>query len=361
MAEFDAVVFGAGISGLSISHSLIRQGQKVLLIDPYKTDLDSYLAPAGLVNVSAGMRAKLSWRGVECYQMFKKRIAELEKSSGRDDLFRESGVLRPAVTDKLAENFKQSPQRYDWPEGWIKWLDAEKTHALNPVVNAQNGALYLQMGMTVFVDNYLSEYRKELEKEGLVFLGEQAHYQRRSSEFQITSRTGRVAGSDRVVVAAGDGLAGFADWKKLPLQYVKGELVLFESDSDLSWDHAISAKGYLLRRGDRLVIAGATYDHHFKNLNTTSEAYDEIREKLGLMVPELTGKLTKRAQFAGVRVTTPDHKPVIGPHDEVEGLYIYTAMGSKGLLYSEYLASLLADNMVNGEQIPQQVDVQRFQ
>jgi tRNA 5-methylaminomethyl-2-thiouridine biosynthesis bifunctional protein len=70
---------------------------------------------------------------------------------------------------------------------------------------------------------------------------------------------------------------------------------------------------------------------------------------------------------AGIRATTPDHLPIIGPVPDLEffeseykdlykggrgvgkdtakyhdGLYIFTGFGSKGILYTNYLAEVLA-------------------
>jgi len=41
-------------------------------------------------------------------------------------------------------------------------------------------------------------------------------------------------------------------------------------------------------------------------------------------------------------------------------LCIYSAMGSKGLIYSEYMASILAEHLVSGSGIPDELDTERI-
>lgn len=118
--------------------------------------------------------------------------------------------------------------------------------------------------------------------------------------------------------------------------------------------------GYSLRRGRRGLIVGSTYEHNFENLNTTQEAWEQIHNKLAAMLPAITQKAVKKYQMAGARVTTPNKLPVIGRHYQIKNLCIYTAMGSKGLLFSEYVASLLANHPVEQKDIPAELDTKRF-
>lgn len=362
MNKYYAAVFGAGISGTAIANELAKRDKKVLLIDPHVSE-NAPGAPAGLVNPATGRRAKKSWRCQECMDALRELLDELIRFSGRNDLISDTGTIRPAINAKLAENFKEALDKYNWPEGWIRWMDKEEVSELNPEIAPNFGALFLDCGFTVYVDRYLNTYRKYLREKGVKCRYEKAEYQSGESGdgFKIKFENGEVLSAEHVIVAAGHKTPGFRDWEYLPLHRVKGQIVWFEADKDLEWNHATSAMGYSLRRGDRGLIVGSTYEHKFEDLDITEKAFNQIKGKLVKMFPNITEQVRKKDQMAGARVSTPNRLPVIGRHPKNKNLCIYTAMGSKGLLFSQYAGSLLAEHLVNNGQIPEEIDTKRFE
>ncbi|MEX0944511.1 MAG: FAD-binding oxidoreductase [Balneolaceae bacterium] len=361
MDPYYAAVFGAGISGTAIANELSKRDKSVLLIDPYVSE-NAPGPPAGMVNPATGKRAKLGWRSLECMTALRDLIEELSRSSGRNDLISDSGVIRPAINETLAENFRDALENFDWPEGWIRWMDQEEVAAFNPEIASNHGALFLDSGFTVFVDRYLNTYRQYLRKKGVECRYDKAEYtvDEQGSGFKIHFSPDEILKAEHVILAAGHHTPFFKEWKYLPLHRVKGQVVWFEADSDLNWDHGTSAMGYSLRFGKRDLIVGSTYEHHFDNLETTDEATDQIRQKLNKMFPQLSNRLTIKGQMAGARVTSPNRLPVIGRHPEIKNLCIYSALGSTGLLFSQYVGSLLAGHLVFDTPIPEELEPSRF-
>lgn len=361
MSDFYAAVFGAGISGTALTNILSKRDKKVLLIDPYVSE-DAPGAPGGQVNPATGLRAKMCWQAKDCYDTLKTHLEELMDKTGRDDLISDSGVVRPAITKKLAKNFKKALDKYDWPKGWIRWMDTDEIADLNPEIASNFGGLYLDCGFTVYVDRYLNTYRRFLRESGVVCKYEQPHFEYHRDEKQFHIHLGdRKVTARHVIIAAGYRTPEFEAWTHLPLELVKGQIVRFEAEEDLDWQHAVSARGYSMRRGARDIIVGATYEHNFSGLETTQAAYEIIKGKLEMMFPNIAGRVKKKDQLAGVRVTTPNRLPVIGRHPDNEKLCIYTGMNSKGLFFSHYVAEQLVDHLVSGRPIPEELDVKRFE
>lgn len=361
MSEYYAAIFGAGIAGTAIAAALKDRDKQVLLIDPHVSERAPG-APAALVNPAAGKRAKMSWKADECMNALNRRVKNIESASGRSDLTARTGVIRPALTEELAENFRDSLTKYDWPNDWITWIGKDEVKDLNPDLAPSHGGLYLNCGFTVYVDNYLNEYRKYLRLNGVDCRYEEAEYTPHNSggQFKISFKNGEKATTKHVIVAAGHQTPFFDEWKYLNLHRVKGQIVQFKTDQKLEWNHAISSMGYMLRRGSNELIAGSTYEHHFDNLDTTEDAYHRIFKKLENTFPGIAKTAVKTGQLAGVRVTAPNKLPVIGQHNEIENLCIYSAMGSKGLLFSEYIASILADHLVSGREIENELSTDRL-
>ncbi len=361
MSDFFATIFGLGITGTAIAAALAEKGKSVLLVDPHVSE-NAPGALAGLVNPATGRHARLSWKSEEGISSLRNRIKKIERVTGRNDLISDSGVLRPAINEDLAQNFKESLEKYTWPEGWVKWLDTKETYHANPYVGETHGAIWLDCGFTVYVDKYLNAYRRFLRETGVVCKYESATYRQNSpaDSFTIEMESGSSATCDHVIVAAGWRTPSFADWEYLKLHLVKGQIAVFEADHDLNWEHGVSAMGYGLRKGSRSIIVGSTYEHKFSDVNTTEGALSQIEKKLANMLPALKNRSKSVGQLAGVRVTTPNKLPVIGRHKDISNLCIYSGMGSKGLIYSEYTAAQLANHLVNGAEIEDDLSTDRF-
>jgi len=361
LSNYFAAVFGAGIAGTAIAHELQKLGKEVLVIDPHVSESASG-APAALVNPATGRRARLSWEGEACMAALRETVDIVQKDHDAEPLISDTGVIRPAINEKLAENFRESLEKYDWPEGWIRWMDDKEVLKLNPQIAPNHGALFLDCGFTVYVDRYLNAFRKHLRLNGASFRYEAARYEpvSGSNAYRIVFENGETATADHVIAAAGEQTPFFHHWQYLPLHRVKGQIVQYEADRDLNWDHAVSAMGYTLRRGKRDLIVGSTYEHKFEDLSVTEKAAEQIHAKLQKMLPGVSANVTIKDQVAGARVTTPNKLPVIGRHPDQPNLCIYTAMGSKGLLFSAYVARFLASHMVNGTPIPEELDTRRF-
>jgi glycine/D-amino acid oxidase-like deaminating enzyme len=361
MPDFDVAVFGAGIAGTAIANEMRKRGQSVLMIDPNVSE-DAPGPPGALVNPATGRRAKLTWQAEKCYDALKEQIEDICAVTGRKDLIAETGVIRPAINEKLAENFRDALTKYAWPEGWTEWLEEDEIREMNPHVAENHGGIHVKSGYTVFVDNYQNAYRTYLRLKGVQCRYEAAQYKRdpEKDQFILQFESGEQVTAGKVVMAIGYKIRENADWSFLPLNFVKGQIVHFEAEETLNWDHAISARGYSIRRGERELTIGSTYEHNFENLDISDKSYDQILKKLDLMLPKLTGKVRKVAQMAGVRVTTQNRLPVIGEHPDKSNLYIYTGMNSKGFLFSHYVSELLADQILNGNGIPDELSVKRF-
>ncbi len=358
MNHYDAAIFGAGICGTALANELNQWGWKILLVDPHVSE-NAPGAPAALVNPATGRRAKLGWRAEQCYGALREQVERLADFNGKVDLISDSGVARPAITEKLAESFRRAIDKYDWPEGWIRWMDEKEMKDFNPRLAPNRGGLLVECGFTVYVDRYLNTYRRYLRERGVDCRYEQAEYRVEGDGYAIQFE-GEEVSAGHLIIAAGHWTPAFEEWSELPLEGVKGQIVHFEADEDLDWEHAVSARGYCMRRGARGLVVGSTYEHDFEGLETTGEAYETIRGKLELMLPGVAGRVSRKEQLAGVRVTTQNRLPVIGRHPENEKLLVYTGMNSKGLLFSHYVARLLAGHLTGGDSIPEELDVARF-
>lgn len=360
MATYDYAILGAGLAGLSIAHQLQKNEKSVLLIDPNGPGGGASGAVAGLVNPAAARRAKMSWNAEACVEAIHQNLKLLQSLYPEQKLYHATGILRPAITEELAEFFQRSLTEYPWPKNWISWLSSEETETVNPDIAPNFGGLFIHSGLTVYMKRYTETYLEYLMDQGVVFWEEQTVYQPESDGYRLLNKHKKSAFAKRIIFCTGSNTNDFPEWQNVTLHSVKGELATFKLSEEPAWDHALSALGYVTRYGENELVTGSTYDHHFENLAPTEEGIKQLTQKLGNMLPEISGEAEVTERWAGVRSSTPNRLPVIGQHPEIPNMFIYTGMGSKGLLFSEYVAHIFVNYLLTGSEIPEDLDVGRF-
>jgi glycine/D-amino acid oxidase-like deaminating enzyme len=110
-------------------------------------------------------------------------------------------------------------------------------------------------------------------------------------------------------------------------------------------------------RGNKSFMVGATYHPGDTTPQTTVSGRNELEEKLKDLI-NIPFVITH--QNWGMRPTTPDRKPILGPHPELKNLIIFNGLGTKGVSLAPYFSGLLSDWLEGRGEIPQEVNIERF-
>ncbi len=127
----------------------------------------------------------------------------------------------------------------------------------------------------------------------------------------------------------------------LDIHPVKGQMLLFHSQTHIPSETLIDGKRYIVPRGDGHVLVGSTEEPGFE-VSTTAEALAGLHEFAGTYVPALR-ELKPMASWAGLRPGSRDGLPYIGVvpgHDKV-----LAAVGHfrSGIQLSLGTATMIAD------------------
>jgi tRNA 5-methylaminomethyl-2-thiouridine biosynthesis bifunctional protein len=170
--------------------------------------------------------------------------------------------------------------------------------------------------------------------------------------------------ADKVIVAA-----GLTSKKllssiqiKLPLKPVRGQLSFFKVDSKSDWltrlpRAIICGDGYCipasrLENGDMRWIVGSSFDENESDNHPRYESDRFNQEQAAGLLNYPEGdqeELMPDGQFVGIRCVAGDRLPIIGALPQRPGIFVATALGSRGILWSALAAKLIADQVLAGD------------
>lgn len=360
--QFDAIILGAGIAGLSLADALQNCGWKVCIIEKHSVASGASGTPGAMINPATGRRATKVWRAEECYDAIVKNLDKLVGYSAQP-FWHNNGVLRPAITPKMAKKMREQYEKTSWREGWCQWLSEKEIKKRHPGITCVEGGLWLPVGITLDSAGYLKAYARYLKEQPVQIL------EHRDCEISSGTDCWTAAVSDQdltarhLIYATGYGTLSAKFWDDLPFEPIKGQLAIFRlPEGELNFNHSISSMGYMAKIpqfNDRFV-QGSTYEHDFKEVKTSNEGEKYLRNRLARTLPELAEKIVTEELWTGVRVSTPDKKPVIGTHRRYYNLHLFSGLGSKGLMYGKFLAEHFAGYLTGGQPLLKEVDITRF-
>lgn len=184
--------------------------------------------------------------------------------------------------------------------------------------------------------------------------------------------------SSHLVISTGAAMPHLSIAKHLPIIPARGQITRFAVDSECEMTkHVISGKHYLIPDG-RTVIAGASFERDVCEDSLKPEDNRANQSGLASMLPALKNKVKLVEAYAGVRATTPDRLPLIGPIPDSfacsqvyadvhhgrdvstypslpihSGAFVLGGLGSRGIVTAPFAAHLLADHLMGGHELTQ--------
>lgn len=347
--RYDVVIAGAGLAGACAALHLSRT-HRVLLMEAAAPAAGASGAAAGLVNPLMGRRARPVWQHPAALAAFHDTL----RLADAGHLLRGPGLLRPAADEKQARAFRETAAQH--PD-LCAWWPAAVAREACPYLGRQAGVLRIHAGGALAVPVLVAA----------LVAAAQRHGARVDTGVRITGweeKNGEVAvrhtaapdpvRAGKLLLALGAGYRAFPELAALRLHAVKGQVVRVARPPGLSAVPPLSGRGYLVPDGETLLL-GSTYEHDFSDIAPTPEATQEVLEKTTRLLPALREAEVVEA-IAGVRVTVPGTRlPMLGPLPHRENVWIFTGLGSKGLLMAPLLAQNLPGYLADPSRLPVEV------
>ncbi|WP_024672357.1 bifunctional tRNA (5-methylaminomethyl-2-thiouridine)(34)-methyltransferase MnmD/FAD-dependent 5-carboxymethylaminomethyl-2-thiouridine(34) oxidoreductase MnmC [Pseudomonas syringae] len=367
--ERKALVIGAGLAGCATAESLAQRGWRVSL-------LERHAAPAQEAsgNPQGVLYLKLSAHGTTLSQLilsgfgYTRRLLErLQRGVDWDAC----GVLQLTFDDKEALRQKQLAEAF--PDTLLHLLDQPQAEAHSGIALNSGGLFYPEGGwvhppalchaQAAHPNIRLITHRQALE------------LRRVDDQWQVWGGEQLIDSASVVVLAGAADIKQFSQSAGLPLKRIRGQITrLPQTQASTALRSVVCAEGYVApaRLGEHTL--GASFD--FNSTDLTPNLADHL-DNLGLL-REISADLTARLDAtdlpheqlqgrAAFRCTSPDYLPIVGPLADrdrfvqtyaalskdarqvpdiacpwLDGLYVNSGHGSRGLITAPLCAELIA-------------------
>jgi tRNA 5-methylaminomethyl-2-thiouridine biosynthesis bifunctional protein len=353
----DIVVIGAGIAGASIASELLERGQAVCIVDaaPHPASACSSHAYA-IAHPHVGRGAPRLLRLT--------RIAFLMAEARWGKVWNQHGIFQPNKKDRAfnRDDVASYLQSLDLDEDMAQALYADD--AMQVCGISQDG-IWLPRGASLNLFEATQDALAPHPKLNCCWNTSVARLEKVDAGWQlIDSQDKPILTAGKVIIAAAletKKLAASID-VRLPLRPVRGQLSIFSVDQNTSWfaklpRTAISGDGYCLPAkklpdGNYQWIVGSSFDEGESDLSDWDTSDDFNREQakglLGCIEDDLN-QLQKSGSFVGVRCVAGDRLPIIGALTQRPGMFLATALGSRGALWSALAAKLITAQVLEDD------------
>lgn len=136
----------------------------------------------------------------------------------------------------------------------------------------------------------------------------------------------------------------------------KGQLLQVEMDGT-PIEGLVHFGNFLVPSGSSGYVTGATYERTFDHPQPTPEA----RALLHTALKEVySGGFAITGQTAGIRPTTRDRQPLVGPLEGWPNQYLFNGFGSRGVLLVPWCAARMVEHLETGSALPRAVSTTRL-
>jgi glycine oxidase len=357
--EFDLIVVGGGVIGLACAWRAAQRGLDVVVLERTRPG-------AGASGVAAGMLAPVgeaTWGeerllelALDSHARWPRFASELATATGRDVGHLELGALHVALDrdegGELLRRFELM-REHGLEASWLRPSDCR---ALEPGL-ASGGAGGVHAPHESAVDPSALVPALALAFEGVggsIVIAEAAEpLLQRGRLAGVRSSDGREWRSPATVLAAGAWSA--PTWlppeARPPIRPVKGQILTLggSSASPPCERIVVTERVYLVPRPDGRLVVGATVEEQGFDTRVTAGGVHELLREAYRALPEVA-ELELVEATAGLRPTTPDNLPLIGP-GAIEGLILATGHFRNGILLAPLTADRVA-GLLSGESEP---------
>jgi glycine oxidase len=358
----DVVVIGGGVIGLTVARALAHRGVvDICLIERDGLGHEASFAAAGMLAPQAEADSqddffRLACRSRDLYPNF---AASLHEETGIDVELDTTGTLYVALT---YHDVVEIEKRYEWQTAAglpVEKLTSSQAQKLEPCLSP-NVLAALRFPLDVQIENrrLLNSLTNSVVKLGVSILTGTTVESVQIENNRIAGvRTSRGLVSCPTVVVAAGTWSSFINFspplekRALAIEPVRGQMISFDARPQVTHHVIYSPRGYIVPRQDGRLLAGSTSEHAGFARQVTAGGISSILKNALEIAPSISA-LPISDTWAGLRPRAPDNLPVLGPCDEIGGLFYATGHYRNGILLAPVTGELISEAVVAGVTSP---------
>lgn len=327
--NWDVIVIGGGIIGVSLAIELRKHGAAVLVVERGEPGREASQAAGGmLVDCPWETRVPLQALATASARMYPEFAYELEVESGMKVDLRDQGTILFLSEDDGAA------------AGELPRANLDELEPALAESGIRDEAVYLKE-RSVDPRALIAAAIKAAKHRGVDFSSGDAVTEINFSDGRAagvtTTKTSFLAG--KVVNCAG-AWSGTIGPHALPTRPVKGQMLCLAMPSRTLLTHVVrSPKAYLIPRSDGRLLVGATVEEAGFDKRTVPETIQRLHRAALELVPKLRDAKILEG-WAGLRPGTPDGLPILGT-TEHPGYFVATGHFRDGILLAPVTAKVM--------------------
>jgi tRNA 5-methylaminomethyl-2-thiouridine biosynthesis bifunctional protein len=320
-------VLGGGLAGTSAAYTLKQAGHTPTIIAPHG------IADGASGNVRGLYNPRFSAKFTDTSHFFSTAFVAFHQFLSTQNLadtgWTQNGALHLIRNDDTSAKFRGMVHTWGWGPDYAQIIDAQVASDIAGIPITLD-ALWLPNAGSVSPQKLCSLYSRDID---------------------VRADTPDLTQFDGIIIASGLAALTFPGLDALPLRPVRGQIIMTRStEKSAKIKTNICYGGYLTpmdQNGTHTV--GATFTRDDANTDLRAEDTTDIIYKMTAHLGPIIGPDLVITARAGVRVTTPDHRPIIERGPDIPNLppvYLSLAHGSHGIL-STFLAARQITNMIS--------------
>jgi glycine/D-amino acid oxidase-like deaminating enzyme len=342
--KVDYIIVGLGLAGIAFAEELIKNDKSFVVFDD--NSQNSSRVAGGMFNPVILKRFTPAWQGVEQIKIALPFYKNLEKKLN-------CKLIR--FID-IKKSFKTIEDQNNWHSAcghpFLKdYLSPKIEKNTNKCIIAPYDLGKVKNVGQIDTTTLLDKYRQHLNKIIINDSFEYSDLKVSKSELKYKHLT-----TKHIVFCEGYGIKKNPFFKEIPLKEAKGELLEIKSNN-LSIDYILKSSVFIMPIAKKTFKIGATFNWKDKTNSITEEGRQELIEKLKKTF-NCDYKITN--QFAGIRPTVKDRRPLIGTHKTHKNIHLLNGLGTRGVMLAPTLSKKLYQSIENNKEIETEINIIRF-
>jgi glycine/D-amino acid oxidase-like deaminating enzyme len=340
----DYLIVGQGLAGTLLGNQLIKNGCRVIFIDAGHEHASTHIA-AGIINPLTGRKFVKSWR-IDDLIPFADTVYQEFETSLNKSFIKKRSIVRPFADTQMEQEWLIRTAQPEY-QPYIVAEEVDLTHLHNiSGYGITRGWQINISGLIYHYRNYLLERNMILHQkfafDDLVI--EPAYFTYDQMKFK------------HIIFCEGIGGKYNPYFQNIPFVPAKGEVLICRIPG--------YPRSYMLKHGlfivpieSDLFWIGTTYEWDTENVAPSQKGKEELMQKLQKIL-RLDFEIVDHR--AAIRPTVKDRRPILGKHDEIDNMYMFNGLGTKGTSLGPYFSNMMTDYLLRGGEILKEVRLKRF-